>query len=181
MPSYSLYLFIWNSSVKSMTVMMSAVNQKNPCFFIHVCSVKEVSEKISQHPRVLGRRENPYICGIFIVQRFLCSTNWSAPRSMEPAKELFFLAWSWISPQKYSLKWWFQLYIPMLERIKESHWPNPSLPQIFTINPFKRMYLLFGLSPFPGCQWQMKVLVGIPEPKSGESQGLLYYYTKTPA
>ena len=40
MPSYSLYLFTWNSSVKPMTVMMSAVNQKTPCLFICVCSVK---------------------------------------------------------------------------------------------------------------------------------------------
>ena len=32
MPSYSLYLFTWNSSVKPMTVMMSAVNQKKHVF-----------------------------------------------------------------------------------------------------------------------------------------------------
>ena len=45
-------------------------------------------------------------------------------------------------PEKKSPKWWFQWQIRILERIKESHWRNPSFS-------FKRMYLLFGLSPFP--------------------------------
>lgn len=76
MPSYSLYLFIWNSSVKSMTIMMSAVNQKPPCFFIHVCSgmvCYTISEK-NKTPTGFGKAGNPDKCNLHL------------EKSWEPAK-----------------------------------------------------------------------------------------------
>lgn len=72
MPSYSLYLFTWNSSVKPMTVMMSAVNQKKTCFFIGVCSVKvfyTVSAKKNTHWCREGRKTLP--SAIFVFKRSL--------------------------------------------------------------------------------------------------------------
>ena len=73
---FAIYLFVWNSSVKSVTVMMSAVNQKPPCLFIRVCSVKvyyTVSEK-NKTPtgfRKAGKPWKTLTSAIFVFKRSL--------------------------------------------------------------------------------------------------------------